>query len=320
MTPCSQQTNIPPVSSFISYTIARRPCAWECLQESTFSDTTAPIPAPAACAARPHCFIAFFACDCCLWFLFAMASLLGFICRPWLLDLLVGNGPVQRTQARQAWQGWQRQQRWQTNGNRGTGAHDERDREDNLCKDMMVHNLKDTLVSLHNFVARPLAACLGITLYWGHSSASSTLTDAGTPWGAPYSGYAGMPRPCVTSGWAGLWWRTTSGSYATLGGRYALWTTSWGWRHSWTQGSNQSRGRAASGGCKTTPDFGHRIIAVRGKWGRWRDVRELNNKEHWSRFNDVFDWVLGGEDCATRPLLSCALLQVLLGFIFKYIF
>ena len=42
------------------------------------------------------------------------------------------------------------------------------------------------------------------------------------------------------------------------------------------QGSDQSRGRAALGG------------------GGWRDVRELNNKEHWPRFNNVFDRVLGG--------------------------
>ena len=32
----------------------------------------------------------------------------------------------------------------------------------------------------------------------------------------------------------------------------------------------------------------------KGRVGGWRDVRDLNNKEHWSRFNNVFDWVLGG--------------------------
>ena len=41
------------------------------------------------------------------------------------------------------------------------------------------------------------------------------------------------------------------------------------------------------------PAFGRRIIAMRGGWEGWRDVGELNDKEHWLRFNDVFDRVLG---------------------------
>ena len=32
--------------------------------------------------------------------------------------------------------------------------------------------------------------------------------------------------------------------------------------------------------------------------GGWRDIKELNNKEHWSRFYNVFNWVLGGVEIA----------------------
>ena len=52
-----------------------------------------------------------------------------------------------------------------------------------------------------------------------------------------------------------------------------------------------TRGCAAMGGCATTLAFGRRIIAARGGGGGgWRDIGELNNKEHWSRLNNVFDW------------------------------
>ena len=52
------------------------------------------------------------------------------------------------------------------------------------------------------------------------------------------------------------------------------------------------------GGCTTMPAFGCGIIAVRGGWGGWRGVGELNNKEHWLRFNNVFNRVLGGVEIA----------------------
>jgi hypothetical protein len=37
--------------------------------------------------------------------------------------------------------------------------------------------------------------------------------------------------------------------------------------------------------------------------GGWKDVEELNYEEHWSRFDDVFDRVLGGVEIA-EPLRS----------------
>jgi hypothetical protein len=43
------------------------------------------------------------------------------------------------------------------------------------------------------------------------------------------------------------------------------------------------------GGCTMMPAFEHGIIAARGGWGGgWRDVKELNDKEHWLRFYKIF--------------------------------
>ena len=39
--------------------------------------------------------------------------------------------------------------------------------------------------------------------------------------------------------------------------------------------------------------FWSRDNCRKGGWGGWRDVGDLNDKEHRLRLNDVFYWVLG---------------------------
>ncbi len=64
------------------------------------------------------------------------------------------------------------------------------------------------------------------------------------------------------------------------------------------------------------PAFRHRIIATRGGVGGWRDVGELNDEEHWLRFNDVFDRVLGWQRSRN---LTLAILRSITSFIGFYI-
>ena len=86
----------------------------------------------------------------------------------------------------------------------------------------MVRNLKDTLVSLHNFRGAAIDGMLRNNLGPGLFERFVDVDGCPDTMGSAFLWVCRNAKACATSGWAGPWWCTTSGVYATLRGRYVL--------------------------------------------------------------------------------------------------
>ena len=169
---------------------------------------------------------------------------------------------------------------------------------------VMVRNLRDTLVSLHNFRGVAMDGMLGNE--FGPGSFARFVDDVDECPNAMGSAFlwvrqnaeavrdVGHDRALVV-----YYERLVSDFAGTVRGINDF----LGLRHL-TDAKVRSIEEACSlGRMRDDADFRTRENCRSGGVGGWKDVEELNYEEHWSRFDDVFDRVLGGVEIA-EPLRS----------------
>ncbi|KAL3816621.1 hypothetical protein ACHAXA_004803 [Cyclostephanos tholiformis] len=168
---------------------------------------------------------------------------------------------------------------------------------------VLVRNLKDTLISLHNFRGTAIDGMLGNE----HGPGS-------------YHRFINLESCPNAMGSAFHWIRRNDEAVNDIGpdramvvyyerlvldfvGELRRINAFLGLRHLTDERASAIEGSCSIESMRDDVDLRVRANCRRGGVCGWKDVAELNDDEHWSRFDDVFDEVLGGVKIA-EPLRS----------------